>query len=1630
MAPKFNAAQLDEFLKLGQALAKRTAPLSEAGGKSLQHMAPEAQVALDQALTQGAQLGEVQGPGTTTHLLPIPDYRAGQPEFMDPLKPVKTGYNTMTRAGEALESGQAEAIANAHPDPAGTLARQAAGRVQDAQLANINHADESGNLTSDSWPRAWQQWENIPAAVGTVGAGAALLGASRAQAAAPEGFEPDPAPAGFEPDMPEGFEPDPVQAAPEPDLTGGMSVGQPAQEPEFGGQTEADYTNTEAQTPPIEQLFAPAEKFKKHYITPILKAAQEFNRSVYFGGSDPNSGLKPGGLGGYLRANKPAMALNAESVGKLALGQTDMNTPGSEVPEVRDALAQAEQNLGPTLGPLYSAAAQSFGTEFSNLPFFLIPGIGSNPIVQGATGGGLSALADPEQSVMSGTLGGGAMGGVIGGGIKVVQKVGGAVAQKLGARQAKKLSEFLPIAVLPAEDEGKLADAIFNTPEQATPVDLPTELATPAPKAGGTAAASPRAKQRSSPLAVAIDVLPDGSPTAKGLHLTPDGLHSSKPPANYKGKIVATQRAVSAAIDNPTGPVAKAINGDWQPGMVLAPEQQWQKGKVSPEEFPAYVADGYKLMDDVREGSVLVLEGNGGQGTARLYDVNDPKLQREILKRRMLTEVTLPDGKKVKGYLNVGNSDEILLPPEASENIPGATVEGVDLAGMDEGKIRVLSNREIDDVLLSRQAVMEQAEDDIIRGQADQQAAQEDIALGGNGNGDKLPPPPPMDPPPPPPPQPHNVDPVEEMRLSWWQRAGNQLNRWTKAPTVYGPRDVSDKAMMAFSVNTFENLRDSTFKALVKSTPQLTNAPVVRQREVQSSIARYITGDLSYSQMIKNNPELAQKGYELAQAYKNQIARNEQTLRELNVLGSGEDMTQFMKLPDDEAIPGYATRMYYRFLLEKGEWSRLLFKDKAKTARLINDIKRDVFGHENYKHWTPEAKDIEARKYLELLSGDEVRLEEAATPGTNTSSYLAEGQKSLKQRNELRGWEKEALGQVDNAYLRVAETITRQEQLILQGEMWKSVMENRSISTFADQPEVAARLGHSRQLPMDPHKFGRAAGFRVSPDTYYALVTAPRAQKNASMTINRFSSMLKYGQTVGNPGSWVTNFFANAQGAALSNLVDPFTAPATVGMGMVKFGQDLAEHSKAPGLRETGGQKRWMRAMELGIIGSEYSTAEFRKSASQFAKALDKEMQSNPDKVVDVLRWFPEQLKKGKDVLSSLYSSIDSLWKYSTYVTGMQKGGIGLDGKVDVKKAIDFIGSRYRPQMSTDAIREAVELEVARRIHFSFPMMDRVGETVRKAGASNLIGPVLNPYIKVKSELVRNYAQLPKRVLTEKGMPANLMKYGLVAGGAVYGLKALREHAGVQQQEVDNAFATAPRAHQRFKPGATALWYREPSGELASLDMTQLFEPLTWLQGDPHSSAPTKFMQSMALNGIDGSLAEDPIVDLLATSGMIPPSYHKRPVPEWQRGGSRMLAEGLGTVGPGVIRNTYNTITKTQGMGFEPPRVRGPTVPQLSPQTGMTNLLAGPSRVTPVGSAEQATREIQALAREIDQAKRELADVGLMREGQSSGILTAPLEKKAAMQKARAVLDQKVARMKQMQNQLRSSQLPPGFEPD
>lgn len=1358
---------------------------------------------------------------------------------------------------------------------------------------------------------------------------------------------------------------------------------------------------------PLDPVVQGLRKFKKSLIDPIVKFHQAQNRKLYFGDAFPDEGF--GGNSGQpidynspgqmLREAAPGIATVAENLGSLAIGETGYNTwhedkADSMNPKARKfyeqtrstgkaaaevALPQVVKNKYPNatemLGDVGTAAMQSTLHALSESGLILLPGAGQGAAVQGLTGGLLSGMVSPDGDPVNDAIAGGGLGGAFG----VVGKFVG----KLNQLRKGKLT--VPVGVVEPERMGDFLDAIKVAPEPLIPSKDLSD-ASFILKSGNDTKAVRIGKDGVTAQPIKLtQVVPKDVPVIEDA--LPEGYFDTLTAAE---EAALREEGLALGLGKQETLVAKGVGDDWD---ALAGTQ----------DIFGKSAKG--------EGLVLAIEGGDGSGTARLYDIADPKLHAQILETRMLSEVTLPDGRKVLGY--PGPSD-ILLMPDADEMIPGAAKQDINLAGMDV-EIKPVTRPRIKELLREREYLLREAENAAATAEADAAASARDVALGGNGDGSKIPPPPPHDAPPPIPPQnPHNVSPTEEIAVRWWDRISqSKLAKGLLNPTARGPRDVSDLAMMSQSVDTFERLRMDSVKAFEKRVPEVSKMAPAAQRQAMQNIERFVVGDIKLDQLKALHPELAASSFKMLEEAKLQTAVDEQRLINLGILREGQSSKDLGIDPTDDI--GYLTKLYWRNLLGPGEWRRIMMKDEATMKRLVSQIQQDVYSTPEYRLRTAEQKKALAERHLDYLLGNPEKMAEAkANPEGAYKKISLEASNSLKARKDLRDWEKVALGEIDNPFIRMAEARTRQKQLVLQGEMWKSVSENPKLSVREDAA-TPQQIKDWVPVPANPNKYGLTAGMRVTPETWEAMVQAPLAQKNMSTFLTKSVNAIKYGQTVGNPGSWVSNFVSNAQGAAMSNMVNPFASPYLVGKGMLEFGRDLEAHKLAPGVMGDVRRNRFQKFMELGIVGSDYSTAEFRESSAKWQKLLEKEASTFNGKV-NPIDLFPRMLsgaKRGKEQLARWYGSIDTMWKYSTALNGLKKAGMDLDTGLitDKKKALRFISDRYMPGMSDENVNKQVYLEVAARINKSFPQLDRVGSAVNKLGQA---AGIVNPYIKVQSELLRNYGTLPKRMLTEPGMAANMLGYGTLVGTAYFLNKELRQANGINQEEVDQAFASAPPSVARFKIGAMVLPWRTKDGRLTLIDLTQLFEPLTYLRGSPEAAAPGKMLQNLVSMPANGGLLEPELQDMLAMGGIGDPAYRPKAPAEWQEGGARLLWEAVNRLGPGIIRNTYNTLERGQ-VGFSPKGVKGPEQDAQSGLVTGANLILGPNRFQEIGGQAQHTRARQFADAQIQQADAELSRIGAMNEGQSTGPLTAPLNKAQAEARARAVLEERKAALQKLQ---------------
>lgn len=1601
---------LEELVqKLFGQLDSRTVPLTAAGEESLgraQGFAPEMGPIIDEALQKG-EVKEVGGGGK--NLLVNDPYFAGADD-----RPAQAARLTRRELNKGANSnvgpyaGFQQQPSGAWETPEGDivdpwqLADDADVRIYDAQETNRNINEATRNpdawpqparrVLADSgraanskvgfWPRAWVSQENIPAIIpplAAAGVAGAALAPGQAQAAGPAGLKdalPEQGPSG----------PFPWSGATKRNF----------------GQAGVDIIRTA--TGENVEFWKIANKFKKAHIDPLVRSIQENNRALFI--QDPFKAGRVGkpdepGVLGKLRDTHPVASFGAENLGKLALGETEVNKPGSEHPTTQEALRQLEFH---GVSPTGTAALQSLLQEGSNLPFYLIPGAGRSAVAQGATGGFLSSLADPQVDDLEfATKSGAVLGGVLQKGIEALPKLKGALQTIKDIKRGGPARNITPIAVVPGDEVDNLTAGLLALEESAVPSKtVPKQT-----------------------LAVIVDATPEGN--VERFAIIPGDTVVARPSKVRLGdaaevpsgvKVMATPPVRERLKDPiPTDPdafdkwrIERGFGLEPQPSEVLdlgEMDSSWLTRRMAIQDWDAGLLRGEPNEDG------LVLAWND-QDMVKLYDLASPELRQDLLIAQGLSEVTLSDGRKVLAY------DGGKKAPDPGDLIPRAAT-AAELAETVPSKVRVIdSPAEITRVDREIRATMKAMEDAVDLDEAAAKVAQADIANGGDGSGGSLPPQgpavPPSVPPPPPPPTGITLHPIEDVKLKWWQAMANKISRKSLPPTARGPIDQADLAAVAHSLDSFDKLRVDVHERLQLDFPQLAKYTPAQVTDFQFNVGRYIDGDLKLSDLQAKHPDIAETQFQILEREKAEIARNDLELRSLGMLESEQDLKRTLKLGPEDELPDYGVRMYLRHSLRPGEWQKIAKRDTQGMEALTRAIVDDVYSTKAYQQMPLNEREYLARRHLDFLLGDPQKMADARkNPEGAWKDVVSEAQGSLKRRGDLRWWEKAALGEVDSGFIRIAESRTRQKQLILQGHMWKSVADNPNLSTRADNAPKRAALGHTQQVPMQPGKYGLAAGSFVSPETWEALVQIPLAQRNVMGTIGKIVNALKWGKTVGNPGSWVTNWLSNAQNAMMSNLTNPWASPLQIGNGMRLFAADTKAYKLAPGHATSPGQKRYLEAMKRGIIGSDFASHEFQIATRDWANVMEKQQ-----RLTGGVNWqdmFTDMLGKAKNGVNSLnkyYSAIDTMWKYATWTSGLQKGGINLStGQIDQVKAAKFLGKHYRQGMEGPRLEEAVMNEVSRRIHLSFPMLDRVAPVVNTAGKA---AGVLNPFIKVRLEQMRVYGQLPSR-LREPGMLSNLIGFGTIIGTTALGYKMAREHAGMSQTEVDQTFASAPESLQRFKPGAFALWYRDQLGRPQFVDMTSSLEPLSYLQGDPNLAAPKRILQNMAMSPVDGSILEPELVDILAAGGVMDPNYRKPQVAEWQKGNAAMMGEIMGRVLPGAFRNTYNTLERG-GVGFAPKSSTWGTAEPQSAGTTVTNLLAGPNRTFAVGSQADKDKRLMSETSKLYGLIKELNSLSGKTEGQSTGMMSLPLDKEAALQKATKAIEEKAAEIERLERQL------------
>jgi hypothetical protein len=1401
----------------------------------------------------------------------------------------------------------------------------------------------------------------------------------------------------------------------------------------------------EAQSPLAVAEWA-VGKFKQHVIAPVMGAIQDKVRGVYEATNEQGQGMAAG-----FRAENPFGAMMVEGALKPLLGETSFNVHATNDPDkadvekmapgARKALSDASRLLGSTEeGDAAIAFALGLSHQASNLPFYLINPEG-NAIRSGMVGGLVSGLLQPEGKPVQDAVAGGAIGGAFEGAASLLSAGKAKLAPKVQAflKSRAPRVEVDPIAVVPPDQVDDLAVALVNTgneaviPSKAVPDNA---IAVVVHKdAGGKVVAE----------AIVPPAVPKGTvgakPSAIGkVRIVDNGgnMPSAKVLADADVPVLATPEVKDAAALDPGGQEAYVIHPYSTPksSRKIGSAVQTDYGGTPPEGWNDQPGDWLTRQMDMSDwtpekakqvggdGLVLALKKTqGGEPMTVLYDAASDKALEEILTSRGIAKV------KVGGVWRWAFARDGVLAPSPDEFIPDALVDDVmrNVAEIPEAtpgsgqpypayeEIRNPTTSELREMIAQRKVHLEEMQAEADLAQIDDQIVSEELMAGGSGKGDKLPPPPPMDPPPPPPPgspggpKDTNFDALDEIRVRAAPSLLNKLSRQVLPPTARGPIDQVNAAIAKASIDNLERLAPDVLRSLDREFREVQQLPPATKRQVLSSINEFVEGNIDADELTRRYPELSAGIRRRLDLELEQIRRDDADIRALGMLMPEGEMRKLLELDDDSTDMLYTgVRAYWRHLLPAGEWQKLARKDEVGMRAIKQALVEDVYSGKKYANMSMSEKNILAERHLDFLLGDPVALSEARkNPESAWKDVISEASQSLKARKDLRWWEKAALGEIDSPQFRIALTRQRQAQLKVQGGLWKGVADNPSLSTAADNVAAQEAMGHTVQVPLNAAKYGFAAGKYVSPETWEALEQIPLMQRNVQGFVGKLINGLKYGQTVGNPGSWLTNTLGNLQNIMMSGMLNPFASPLQLGRGIRTFAQDYKAHMMAPGVKGDARRDRFLKAMEYGILGSDYSTAEFRSSANIWARTVEAEAKRFGGRVdgLSLLGDIGGAAKSGKDKLASYYGAIDPIAKYTAWSEGLRKGGINpsdnklsqINGRL---KAARFLGkSLYHPALTDEQVTQRVFEKAARDIHLSFPMLDRVAPAVTNMAKG--IG-VINPYIKIRMEQLRVYANLPKRMIDDPRFAANQLGYAAIFAGLYFGVKAAREHAGVSQQKVDEAFASAPQSIQRFKPGALATWWRDDKGRLQFVDLTQTFEPMTYLQGDPNSSVVKRMLTNLAISPVDGSLTEPGLANMLASGGLMDPAYREAMVPEWQQGGMRLMGDIVGRLGPGIFRNTYNTLERG-GVFFEPKMTsRGPSDPQSGFTTAI-NAALGPNRTFAFGTEHDKQMRIQESKGKAKQATTEYKRAAHMNQGQSTGILTLPLDKAEALEKAKEI---------------------------
>jgi hypothetical protein len=680
--------------------------------------------------------------------------------------------------------------------------------------------------------------------------------------------------------------------------------------------------------------------------------------------------------------------------------------------------------------------------------------------------------------------------------------------------------------------------------------------------------------------------------------------------------------------------------------------------------------------------------------------------------------------------------------------------------------------------------------------------------------------------------------------------------------------------------------------------------------------------------------------------------------------------------------------MYNRFMLEPGEWYDIARRDQANMRKWKDWVRTEIVD-KNTDWRTGSDPDGLAQYFLDDMLGRHDGIER------QTNVLNRDFIKSLQHRKDIDPMIAEILGESNNGVLRLATSISRQEAAIANLSVWHEVSLNADV--FLPMSELGngrindLTYGPWRQLP-DSALYGHARGGMLRGDYYEALIDAPAAVEgahNMALKVVRWvNKQVKFSQVVLRPAAFLNQIQGNISGILMTGAS---LNPASMARHMTGMLGDYKAYRAGITTLRSGASnpaaERFVRAIELfGTFGS------FAKSeATQAEKFLEKALRkgSNPvTSVADLTMAVADHLGAAQTKLGNIFSIPDEVSKYSSWTSLLEKGGIDLKtgtfrGADGVSAAKVFLGQQFGlgAKGGLEELAKLVEREAARRIHLSFPMLDRTSKGVRTA--QTLSGVVINPYLGVKTEMLRTYMMLAKRLYEgEPGLRAHTMKAAAVVAGFWAANRAAQHANGLTDKQINDAWSNMPATQQQYnpqlgarptgnakadavlaavKPGPLALWWRDAKGRPQFWDMNALVEPLTYLQGDPEASALGRILGNTVMMPWDGSMAEPEVRTALRAVGIpIAPSY-EQPIQSFRDKGAaladRAINQGLVPFGP-FAEQTYRTVN---GVGNAANMTAGQKAAKLA---GARVLPGG----TPDIKAKEKVRKLETWERGMDAA--------------------------------------------------------------